>query len=227
MWSAYRHLVRLSDAVLIWARAIVEQQTKTNHLLESFLAQQTARMQNAGLGDNRSLLLASDHRSANRDDSSLATPSPSQPHLLLKETWTLNPNEIAIFNPTINNDVETFCRRIKHVADSRGQLAVCEVLQLCLRSYALDWYVNLDDVVLAQLRVSTEAWINQLRCRFGMSLTEAFSALVRSRYDITSDYDVYHEQKIRLARIAGITAPALVVQHLFEGQTCEKVCPSK
>lgn len=174
-------------------------------------------MQNAGLGDNRSLLLASDHRSANRDDSSLATPSPSQPHLLLKETWTLNPNEIAIFNPTINNDVETFCRRIKHVADSRGQLAVCEVLQLCLRSYALDWYVNLDDVVLAQLRVSTEAWINQLRCRFGMSLTEAFSALVRSRYDITSDYDVYHEQKIRLARIAGITAPALVVQHLFAG----------
>ncbi|KAJ1570893.1 hypothetical protein NDA11_005309 [Ustilago hordei] len=62
-----------------------------------------------------------------------------------------------------------------------------------------------------------DAWIHLLCDCFGMSITEAHSALTTLCYDVTSDYHMYHERKIHLACIASIHASEQIAQYIFAG----------
>ena len=129
----------------------------------------------------------------------------------------LKPDEIAAFNPEKGDDVESFCRRIEDMTALHGPSAVSAVLPQCLRGTAVDWYTNLDEVTIASLRASTQAWVRLLKTRFGMSKTQAHSELVDLRYDLRTDYNLYHEKKIRLARIAGVHDVDNILQLILRG----------
>ncbi|SOV01352.1 uncharacterized protein UDID_17636 [Ustilago sp. UG-2017a] len=174
---------------------MLEQQAQTFRLLEALFASQGPRAPHVRSVPERNPTpdYAREERNfdrSSRDEHYYSHTSPA-PHLLVRDHRPLKPEEIATFNPNSGDDIE------------------------CLRSTATDWYMNLSETEHAQLRVSTDAWICLLRDRFGMSVTEAHSALTNLRYDITTDYHAYHERKIRLARIAGVHAPEQIAQYIF------------
>lgn len=219
------------DSVPNWVRTLMAsletQHAVTQRLFEALLEHQTPQL----FRRSSQALHASRHANpsltaSNRARSDFFT-SPNSlagnarleerfPQMLVQEPRSLEPEEIAIF-ANDGDDVEFFCLRIKDMAIVNGQAAVCEVLPRCLRSRALNWYASLGDNDYAQLRRSTDAWIRLLRERFGMSMFEAHSELIRLRYDVNSNYDAYHERKIRLARVVGLNDPKLIVQYIFDG----------
>ncbi|KIS65670.1 uncharacterized protein UMAG_10997 [Mycosarcoma maydis] len=77
---------------------------------------------------------------------------PLPPHLLVKETRALEPEQFAVFDPSSGDDVELFCRRIQDMAYVKGSVAVCEVLPRCLHNSAMYWYMSLDEVDRTQMR---------------------------------------------------------------------------
>ncbi|SAM85805.1 uncharacterized protein UBRO_07145 [Ustilago bromivora] len=207
-------------------RLMLEQQANINRLLEGLLVGQGPRSQHSRSMPDRNTPNsphlpddARDERNNARDKGNVVRDkhTPPAPQLFVR---SLRPEEIATFNPSSGDDVEVFCRRIQDMAAVKSQAAICETLLQCLRSTATDWYTNLSEIEHAQLRASTSAWTRLLRDRFGMSVTEAHSALSNLRYDIASDYHAYHERKIRLARIAGINTEQ-VVHYIFAGMPFE------
>lgn len=77
----------------------------------------------------------------------------------------LKPEEMGIFDGQ-NMSVHLYVRQIQHRVRLYGYQRVLEVLPLCMKGAAMDWYTSLSDSQLSRMTTDIDEWIIALRHRF-------------------------------------------------------------
>jgi len=127
-------------------------------------------------------------------------------------TVTLKPDDVGYFNPTTRNpdgtgitssgkvtiftDVYAFTERLKHLKETRGELAVKEVWTTCLQSTALNWHAteltNLERTALSQGTVDLVC--STLENHFKRNPSEALQSLQAKKFTLL---DIRHGKTMR------------------------------
>ncbi|KAI1676402.1 hypothetical protein KJE20_13979 [Pyrenophora tritici-repentis] len=89
----------------------------------------------------------------------------AQPDLNMFNQRRLKPEEMGIFDGQ-NMSVHLYVRQIQHRVRLYGYQRVLEVLPLCMKGAAMDWYTSLSDSQLSRMTTDIDEWIIALRHRF-------------------------------------------------------------
>ena len=132
----------------------------------------------------------------------------------------LKPQDIMEFDPK-RQKVALFLKRIDQMSRQYGNQAVLDVLPLCVKNDALEWYTGLNQNTTEQMSDSLAVWKDQLRRRFASDSMDALDEAYRLRFrwdrEDTMDLRQYVTRKVLLLKEARILDEDQQVKLIWRG----------
>ncbi|KAJ5558126.1 retrotransposon polyprotein [Penicillium sp. DV-2018c] len=131
----------------------------------------------------------------------------------------LKPEDVQLFDPKTVS-VTSFTKRLRQMSRLYGEQSVLNVVPLCLRGDARDWYTHLSDETTDAMQESMQVCIQKLERRFKKNPFEARTEADRLKFRYAKEKELglreYVEKKIMLLREANITDEQEIVIRVWE-----------
>jgi hypothetical protein len=131
----------------------------------------------------------------------------------------LKPDDVQLFDPK-KMSVTSFTKRLRQMLRLYGEQSVLNVVPLCLRGDARDWYTHLSDETTDAMQDSMDVCISQLERRFKKNAFEARTEAERLKFRFAKEKELslreYVERKIMLLREANITEEQEMITRVWE-----------